>query len=190
VTRVACRGHSRACDPRHIVTPLETPFAVGSTGFIGSVGCQAVDTPTGRSAVGEPTPAALADLLRQARRNNERAGLTGMLLYTQGSFFQVLEGAPEAVDRVFGTIAADPRHMGAVTIIRERIARRAFGEWSMGYVTATSGELVAAGLNDFFAQASCFDHLDEGRAKKLLAAFRGGRWRARPSSRVREGEGA
>jgi len=67
-----------------------------------------------------------------------------------------------------------------VTIIRERIPRRAFGEWSMGYVTATADELGAAsGMNDFFAQASCFDRLDGGRAKKLLAAFRAGRWRAR-----------
>ena len=132
------------------------------------------------SAVGTPGDDLLADVLRASRRNNARAGVTGMLLYTDGSFFQVLEGPESAVDAAFATIAADPRHARAVTIIRERIVRRAFGEWSMGYVTATARELEAAsGMNDFFAQAACFDRLDAGRAKKLLTAFRAGRWRAR-----------
>ena len=132
------------------------------------------------SAVGAPDDAELARVLGDSRRNNVRADVTGMLLYTQGTFFQVLEGPPAAVDATFARIAADPRHTRAVTIIRERIARRAFGEWSMGYVVATAAELGAAsGMNDFFGQASCFDRLDAGRAKKLLTAFRAGRWRAR-----------
>ena len=132
------------------------------------------------AAAGTSDAGALAHVLVQSRRNNPQLDVTGMLLYTEGSFFQVLEGPTAAVDATFATIAADPRHTRAVTIIRERIARRAFGEWSMGYVTATSAELGAAsGMNDFFGQASCFDRLDAGRAKKLLTAFRAGRWRAR-----------
>jgi hypothetical protein len=130
------------------------------------------------TAVGTPDDTLLADVLRASRQNNARVGVTGMLLYTGGSFFQVLEGPAEAVDRAFATIAADERHQRAVMIIRERIPRRAFGEWSMGYATATARELgTTMGMNDFFLQASCFERLDGGRAKKLLAAFRGGRWR-------------
>ncbi|HPB31711.1 MAG TPA: BLUF domain-containing protein, partial [Candidatus Sumerlaeota bacterium] len=37
---------------------------------------------------------ALTDLLGIARIHNARYGLTGMLLYSDGSFFQVLEGDP------------------------------------------------------------------------------------------------
>jgi hypothetical protein len=132
------------------------------------------------TATGVPTDADLAEVLRASRCNNEPVAITGMLLYVDGSFFQVLEGSATAVDAAFARIAADARHCRAAVIIRERIARRAFGEWSMGYVAASAEELAAmTGLNDFFGQASCFDRLDGGRAKKLLAAFRGGRWRAR-----------
>jgi len=132
------------------------------------------------AAAGAPTETELTELLRMARLNNGRVGLTGMLLYTEGSFFQVLEGEAAAVDAVFATIGADARHTRIVTIIRERIPTRSFGQWSMGYVTATPQEIAAAtGLNDFFAQGCCVDQLDAGRAKKLLSAFRGGRWRAR-----------
>jgi len=32
----------------------------------------------------------------------------GLLLYIEGSFFQVLEGNPDAIDAVYGRIARDP----------------------------------------------------------------------------------
>ena len=128
----------------------------------------------------EPSEVELVELLRVARQNNGRVGLTGMLLYTSSSFFQVLEGDADVVDAVFARIAADPRHTRIVTIIRERIHARSFGQWSMGYVAAAPREMAAAtGMNDFFFQGFCVDQLDAGRAKKLLSAFRDGRWRAR-----------
>jgi hypothetical protein len=58
------------------------------------------------SAVGTPDAAALARVLRDSRRNNVRVDVTGMLLYTEGTFFQVLEGPAAAVDATFATIAA------------------------------------------------------------------------------------
>ncbi len=126
-----------------------------------------------------PTDGELSTVLLTSRANNVRDGVTGMLLYIDGSFFQVLEGPPDAVDRTFARIAGDPRHARPVTIIRERIPRRSFGEWSMGYASASPTEVArVAGLNDFFDGASCVTQLDPGRAQKLLTAFRGGRWRA------------
>ncbi len=49
------------------------------------------------AATTEPSTAALVDILSASRRNNSRVSVTGMLLYTQDTFFQVLEGpAPAA----------------------------------------------------------------------------------------------
>ncbi|MEO8621019.1 MAG: BLUF domain-containing protein [bacterium] len=125
------------------------------------------------------TQADIVAVLRASRRNNARVGVTGILLYTAGSFFQILEGHPAQVEATFERILTDPRHNRVVTLIRERIPRRTFGEWSMGYATPTSAEIAAeVGVNDFFGHASCFEGLDHGRAKKLLQAFRQGRWRS------------
>jgi hypothetical protein len=118
-------------------------------------------------------------LLEQSRAANASRGITGMLLYMEGSFFQVLEGHCEAVDDVYKMISADSRHKNVSLIIREPIVGRRFGEWTMGFATVgrlEAGEIV--GQNDFFTQASCFEGLGAGRAKKLLAAFRRGRWHA------------
>jgi hypothetical protein len=121
----------------------------------------------------------IPELLERIRASNAFCGITGMLLYIERCFFQVLEGEPQTVDAVFQTILADARHKHVTLIIREPIRARSFGEWTMGF--ATLGRLEAAelvGENDFFTHASCFEGLGPGRAKKLLAAFRRGRWHA------------
>jgi hypothetical protein len=122
----------------------------------------------------------LLQLLDQARAKNARQGLTGMLLYTENNFFQVLEGEPAVVDELFQTISQDERHMKTVTIIREPISKRSFGEWTMGFAAVTSADLQdITGLNDFFGEGSSFAELSTGRAKKLLNAFKEGRWRSK-----------
>jgi hypothetical protein len=126
-------------------------------------------------------PEQLKNLLRDSRTANKRAGLTGMLLHSEGSFFQVLEGEPTAVNSLFRKLDRDQRHQQVTLIIQEPIARRSFEDWTMGFSGASPEELMRVeGLNDFFLQnGSFFTKLDSGRAKKLLAAFAEGSWRTK-----------
>lgn len=122
----------------------------------------------------------LSDLLSQARSANKSRGVTGMLLYANGSFFQVLEGEPEIVDELFLQISRDKRHRQVTVIIREPIARRSFARWTMGCTHI--GREVAdeiLGMNDFFAKGESFAQIHEGRARKLLTAFKDGSWQER-----------
>lgn len=50
------------------------------------------------------------DIIRSANNRNSTLGLTGGLLYADGYFAQVLEGAPYAVMNRFERIAKDARH--------------------------------------------------------------------------------
>jgi len=123
-------------------------------------------------------PQELADLLTVARARNLERGVSGVLLHIDGNFFQVLEGQAEVVDALYERIARDPRHARVTLIVRERIARRAFADWSMGFAEIASAQLSdTLGLNDFFDGGSYLDRLTPGRAKKLLTAFAAGRWR-------------
>ncbi len=118
-------------------------------------------------------------LLEKARRNNAGLGVTGMLLYDSGSFFQVLEGEPEVVTSLLEKIQQDKRHDRVVRIIYEEIEARDFSEWTMGYSGVTREDLRnVEGLNDFFRGNNHYADLDEGRAKTLLKAFREGQWRS------------
>jgi hypothetical protein len=72
--------------------------------------------------------------------NNQRDGITGALLFKEGTFMQVLEGDEAVVCRTFARIASDPRHQGLITLLRGDIPERQFPEFSMRVeeISATS----------------------------------------------------
>ena len=120
----------------------------------------------------------ILELLEIARKNNQSLGVTGILLYEDGSFFQVLEGSTEVVERLFEKISADKRHSGCTKIVVEQIETRSFSEWTMGYAGVQRAQLNSIdGLNDFFVGGKSYAEIDKGRAKLLLNAFKEGKWR-------------
>jgi len=119
-------------------------------------------------------------LLDLIRTNNKKLNITGMLLYDEGSFFQVLEGPKANVNQLYDRIHRDPRHNKVVKIIEAPITKRSFSEWTMGYSQVTAKELKhIKGLNDFLTDHPSFVTLDESRALTLLNEFKHGRWRTR-----------
>lgn len=78
------------------------------------------------------TEADLRALLRKARAKNDKLGVTGLLLYAQGRFLQVLEGPESAVRRLYATIQEDPRHINVETLLTTPTDERTFPNWEMG----------------------------------------------------------
>jgi methanogenic corrinoid protein MtbC1 len=100
-----------------------------------------------RSRAVQPlTPPALNQLTEAARARNSYEAVTGLMLYDQGYFFQWLEGPPENVDRIMGSICNDSRHTDIEVIDRQSAPKRTFGDWSMKL--AASGLLLGSGLQD------------------------------------------
>lgn len=120
----------------------------------------------------------IINILKIARDNNEKLGITGMLLFDGSGFFQVLEGEKTVLENLFKKLANDKRHSQVIKLIEEEIPERAFQEWTMGYSEINKKEMNATeGMNDFFQGKECLVDLDQGRAKKLLVAYSDGRWR-------------
>ena len=93
----------------------------------------------------------LLQLLKQCRINNGAKNITGILLYSNGTFFQVLEGDEATVDGIYDIIEKDPRHKDCTIIERQKITERAFPYWSMGFEKIDAKELSKMdGLNNFF----------------------------------------
>ena len=72
-------------------------------------------------------------ILASSRRNNAFNSISGMLLFLDQNFIQVLEGPTEAVERTFRTIQNDLRHRGVAILLRRSIVARDFKNWSMGF---------------------------------------------------------
>lgn len=87
----------------------------------------------------------LSQIVTVSRRNNTRDGVTGGLLYSAGSFAQVLEGPLPAITQAFERIQSDERHSDVTVVQFGPAASRAFGEWSMlGHVAVENGSATAA----------------------------------------------
>jgi hypothetical protein len=123
------------------------------------------------SAAVEPfSEGQLAELLAKSRNNNAAAGLTGMLLYRDGQFMQVLEGDDAAVRSVYQIVAADDRHDKVRTVLEEEISDRRFPQWTMGFRLLTDETIRDnAGFSNFFSEGSWGT---PSRAQGLLEWFR------------------
>lgn len=92
---------------------------------------------TSRSLVGGDEDAQeriVGGIVEASRRNNARAGVTGALVFSTGSFAQVLEGPRSAVEATFERIQRDPRHRDLSVLQCEFVGERFFSSWSMGFV--------------------------------------------------------
>jgi len=76
----------------------------------------------------------IQDILKAARANNPNVDLTGVLLFHDDTFLQVLEGPKNAVLALVAKIETDPRNHGLIEIFREESEARIFPDWSMAYV--------------------------------------------------------
>jgi len=121
-------------------------------------------------------PLQLRSILETARRNNTRLGVTGILLYHDGSFFQVLEGEESTVRALFARISEDPRHERVVELRSGPVVERSFSAWTMGFVTldtklfqALPGRHALSSNGSLEARA--------GAAVELIGAFRDGQFR-------------
>ncbi len=72
-------------------------------------------------------------LLDESRVHNAASDITGMLLYKEGNFLQILEGEELVVRQLFQKIQRDPRHKGVIVVVDEAIPGREFPDWQMAY---------------------------------------------------------
>lgn len=83
---------------------------------------------------------ALLKLLQQARLFNQLNNITGILLYKDQSFFQVIEGEEKVIDKLMLSIFDDPRHHNINILFRRIAEHRHFNMWSMGYIDIERSE--------------------------------------------------
>ena len=119
----------------------------------------------------------LLEILARSRTNNAEAGITGMLLYKDGNYMQVLEGEEKAVRDLYARIRRDPRHLGIVTLVEGRRDNRCFGDWSMGFQDLSSPEARdVPGYSEFLNTPLTAEEFssDPGQCERLLWAFKRG----------------
>ena len=76
-------------------------------------------------------------ILASSRRKNVTNDLTGLLIYSDGVFIQVLEGTSTAVESTFTMILDDVRHNNLEILANLEAQDRIFAKWDMAYIEST-----------------------------------------------------
>jgi hypothetical protein len=103
----------------------------------------------------------LLELLRLSHEKNPALGVTGILLFRDGTFIQLLEGGRDEVEALYATIRADVRHKDVTTIWRIESDSRWFTDWSMGFRDLEDDPVSVPGLTDLLrgpVNASALGH--------------------------------
>lgn len=94
------------------------------------------------TAVATPSVQQLDHMLLRARERNTFQGVTGVLVYSEGTFVQYLEGPRRGLDTVLHHIRRDPLHHSLFEVYREPIESREFAEWQMAFAPTLLSGLV------------------------------------------------
>lgn len=74
----------------------------------------------------------IQDILAACERNNPSLGITGVLLYSDDQFIQLVEGEPDTLKGLYDKIKEDDRHENCTMISYAPASDRSFPNWHMG----------------------------------------------------------
>jgi hypothetical protein len=85
-------------------------------------------------------------LLMEWREKNNANNIKGMLLFSEGNFFQVLEGEKNKVLELFEQIREDPRHHSIIQVVGKDLSTGSFDDYiaeHLKHTTFSKPELVS-----------------------------------------------
>lgn len=119
----------------------------------------------------------IRDILSAAARNNPGLGITGLLIYTNTRFLQILEGPHDYVTNIYQKIEKDTRHGGSQMRYCELTTERHFANWHMAQKEIREGQVdFATNINEqekelyaSLMDGNLHDYKDEGM--RVLKTF-------------------
>jgi hypothetical protein len=84
------------------------------------------------------------ELLSFCEENNSKNNIKGILLYSEGNFFQVIEGEKEKVVSLWNRIQKDQRHYGIISVINRTIPQGSYDSYKASIIP--EGEKYNPGL--------------------------------------------
>jgi hypothetical protein len=122
--------------------------------------------------------AAVERIVAAAQRHNPAHGITGMLVFGGGLFFQWLEGPRAHIEGLMALLQSDSRHEGIVQLSEtEELRERLFPDWAMERVGPEDVRVVLLDALDTVRDARhvqslqlMLSHLDSGSLRPLVDA--------------------
>lgn len=88
------------------------------------------------------------ELMDYVKEQNNLNNITGILIHSDGNFFQVLEGEKETIKKLFEKIKKDSRHYNIIKMLDKEISDNSFSKYHSSF-TVISGHYSHTELQKF-----------------------------------------
>lgn len=97
------------------------------------------------------------DLLEYVNIANNAIGVSGFLLFSEGTFFQVLEGPDEIVLGLFEKISKDTRHFSLIKMIDDYRENTSFSSYHSCFSVISNTSKAYGEIEDFLKREKKYD---------------------------------
>ncbi len=101
---------------------------------------------------------------------NNRNDLTGLLLYSEGNFFQVIEGEETVIKDLFESIQQDPRHHNIIQIFGKSIHKEAYDGFKSDFIYSNA-HYDPKKFKTYLEQIEVLDDATQKAVKNMLKVF-------------------
>jgi len=102
-------------------------------------------------------------------RNNNR-GVNGLLIYSEGNFFEVIEGEKNMIMDLFEDIKEDPRHRNIMMVFKKEIDKPLFDDKEAGFISKNTKHRQM-NVENFLYYIKDLDESAQKAVKNILRAI-------------------
>lgn len=122
------------------------------------------------NAAGELNELEVQQLLAGSKRDNNKKDVTGILLYSESNFFQVLEGEKKTVLDLYDTIQQDKRHNNLIQIFGKEINNESFDGYESDFISENT-EIDQEKMQHYIDYIKVLDKPTQKAVENILRAF-------------------
>lgn len=116
------------------------------------------------------TTQGISELLEFSKHSNNKNDITGILLFSEGNFFQIFEGRKTKVLELYKKIKADDRHRNIIEIIAKEINKEAYDNYEAGFISQNA-YVESEKIQHYLNYLEVLDKPTQAVVKNMLKAF-------------------
>lgn len=112
----------------------------------------------------------IRQILNDSEINNNKQNITGLLLYSEGNFFQIIEGDQKQIVQLYETIEEDSRHFNVIKLFGKEINKESFDGYKSDFISEDA-RYSSARLQNYEHYLEVLDKPTKNAVANILKAF-------------------
>ncbi len=114
----------------------------------------------------------IENLFKQVNEFNSHHDITGVLLYAETNFFQLIEGEEDVVKSLYSQIEKDSRHNNIIKFVDKPVDNPAFDGYISRFVTDTT-KINSKNLKDYLHHIEVLDPKAQKAVTRVIETIAG-----------------